>query len=377
MSEKKTASGAKKPAATLRQTDVPGYSLEDALRIPETLRDQYGKQPTRPLMVAKAMGVLPTTGPFRMITGASIAYELTEGAAQSSNISLTTLGRRAVAPTTEGDDKVALREAVLKPRIMREFLERYDGNKLPNDTIALNVLEEMGVPKKATARAYNLILENAEFVEFLEEVNGSRFINLAATTAPGLVRKGEEGDVEIENGEFISLLEDTEVGMSPKTAGKFFQSAPNTLATNKRVFISHGKNKGIVEQLREILNYGDFEPVVSVDRETTAKPVPDKVMDDMRSCGAGIVHVGTEETITDDKGMEHKILNPNVLIEIGAALALYKRNFILLVEVGVDLPSNLQGLYEVRYSGSSLDHPATMKLLKAFNDFKTNIDEEK
>ncbi len=61
-----------------------------------------------------------------------------------------------------------------------------------------------------------------------------------------------------------------------------------------------------------------------------------------------------------------KILNPNVLIEIGGAMALYGRKFILLVEKGVSLPSNLQGLYEVRYEGDRLDYEATMRLLKAF-----------
>lgn len=70
-------------------------------------------------------------------------------------------------------------------------------------------------------------------------------------------------------------------------------------------------------------------------------------------------------------GKEQKVLNPNVLIEIGAALALYKRNFILLVEKGVQLPSNLQGLYEVRYEGGKLDYEATMKLLRAFSDFRS------
>lgn len=64
------------------------------------------------------------------------------------------------------------------------------------------------------------------------------------------------------------------------------------------------------------------------------------------------------------------MLNQNVLIEIGAAMALYCRKFILLVENGTALPSNLQGLYEVRYDGGKLDYDATMKLLKAFNDFR-------
>jgi hypothetical protein len=37
--------------------------------------------------------------------------------------------------------------------------------------------------------------------------------------------------------------------------------------------------------------------------------------------------------------------------------------FILLVEEGLQLPSNLQGLYECRYSGDELSRLATMKLL--------------
>jgi hypothetical protein len=62
-------------------------------------------------------------------------------------------------------------------------------------------------------------------------------------------------------------------------------------------------------------------------------------------------------------------LGSDVLIEIGAAMALFGRNFILLVEEGVTLPANLRGLCECRYSGRELDMPATMTLFKAFNDF--------
>jgi predicted nucleotide-binding protein len=93
-------------------------------------------------------------------------------------------------------------------------------------------------------------------------------------------------------------------------------------------------------------------------------------MDDMRGCHAAVIHVGLEGMLYDKEGDEHPQVNGNVLIEIGAAMALYGRNFILLVEEGVKLPSNLQGLYECRYGGDELNMPATMKLLKAFNEFK-------
>lgn len=137
-----------------------------------------------------------------------------------------------------------------------------------------------------------------------------------------------------------------------------------------RVFITHGRNKKILDQVKELVAFGNFEAVVAQELETAAKPVPDKVMDEMRKCDAAVIHVGADAVVYDKAGNERPQINENVLIEIGAAMALYKRKFILLVEDGVRLPSNLQGLYECRYSGDELNMPATMKLLKAFNEFR-------
>ncbi|MCQ4575487.1 MAG: nucleotide-binding protein, partial [Candidatus Brocadiales bacterium] len=110
----------------------------------------------------------------------------------------------------------------------------------------------------------------------------------------------------------------------------------------------------------------------SIEKQSVSKPVPDKVMDEMRGCGAAIIHVDAEQTLIDKDANEHSIINPNVLIEIGAAMALYGRRFILLVREGVQLPSNLQGLYEVRYQGNDIDRDATIRLLEAIKDIKNN-----
>ena|ERR1700730_9459978 len=156
-----------------------------------------------------------------------------------------------------------------------------------------------------------------------------------------------------------------------KSSGKAEITVPDKpKQKGNRVFITHGRNKKILEQVKEIVGYGKFEPVVAQEHETAAKPVPEKVMDDMRSCQAAVIHVSSEGVLKDKDGREHPQLNGNVLIEIGAAMALYGRQFILLVEEGVKLPSNLQGLYECRYSGNELSGEATMKLLKAFNAFQ-------
>ena len=146
------------------------------------------------------------------------------------------------------------------------------------------------------------------------------------------------------------------------------ESATNETGGN-RVFITHGKNRKILNQVREIVTFGKFEPVVAMEHETAAQPVPMKVMGDMRKCRAAVIHVSAERILHDEEGKEVPQINENVLIEIGAAMALYGDKFVLLVEEGVELPSNLRGLYECRYKGDELNMPATMKLLKAFNEF--------
>jgi predicted nucleotide-binding protein len=145
-----------------------------------------------------------------------------------------------------------------------------------------------------------------------------------------------------------------------------------TVTVNRRIFITHGKNKAFLEPIRKLLGLIEMIPVVSAERQSVAKPVPDKVMDDMRSCGAAIIHIDEETTLVDKNGNEHTILNDNVLMEAWGALALYGRRFVLLVKAGIKLPSNLQGLYEVRYSGDLLDSDATLRLLEAINDIKNN-----
>src|SRR5687768_15412976 len=113
------------------QTEIPSYPLGDALRVPRAIAEHFGLRPSRPLLVAQGMEMQPTSGHFRMLCGAAIAYGLTEGGYNASEVSLTSLGRRIFSPMSEGDDESAKREAVLKPRVLREFLQRYDGARVP------------------------------------------------------------------------------------------------------------------------------------------------------------------------------------------------------------------------------------------------------
>src|SRR5687768_9236660 len=86
---------------------------------------------------------------------------LITGGAQASEIGLTELARRIVKPKLEDDDLAAKREAFMNPRVVGEFLRKYNNAQLPRNDIAQNVLEEMGVPNSKVSDTLSLITEGA------------------------------------------------------------------------------------------------------------------------------------------------------------------------------------------------------------------------
>lgn len=369
---KKTASSkAEDKRVYFKQSDFPKSTLQQAQKIASAIVDNFGGNSGSPPDVALSLGISPTSSGWETLTGASIAYGLTEGGINANVIKLTSLGRRLVAPEAEGEDIVARREAILRPRILREFFEKYRRAKLPNDSIAANVLKALGLPAERTDNAIEVVKANGSYAGIIRETPTGPFVNL---DSPGVPLPAATSELsERSNGsqpdDSFSALEDV-LPVVASTGAKATLAVPVTDAKANRVFITHGKQRAVVTQIKELLTFGNFEPVVSVERESTAIPVPEKVFEDMRSCGAGVLHVGAEGKYLDKDGNEHAKLNDNVLIEIGAAMALYGKRMILLVEKGVSLPSNLQGLYRCEFEGDKLDYDSTMKLLKTFNQFR-------
>jgi len=351
----------------ISQQDVPSVSLEKSLRVARVIAEQYGYRPVTPVQLAKGLEMQTTSSGFRMITGASIAYGLTKGGYNADVISLDNLGTRIVRPTAEGDDLIAKREALMKPRVIREFLQRYSGAAIPREDIAINVLSDMNVPHDRAKGVLEIILESAAAVGVLQKIKDKTYVELSGATSSEEAPAGAKEEPHDDSRSIPARsLEEAKLSSS---------DASNPLLDerrSRRVFITHGKNAAFVDPIKKLLAFGELEPVVSVEKQSVSQPVPDKVMTDMRSCGAAIIHVDEELRLMDKDTNEHIVLNPNVLIEIGAAMALYGRRFILLVKDGVKLPSNLQGLYEVRYTGDNMDSSATIKLLEAIRDIKNH-----
>ncbi|MCW2763629.1 MAG: hypothetical protein JWR85_3830 [Marmoricola sp.] len=135
-----------------------------------------------------------------------------------------------------------------------------------------------------------------------------------------------------------------------------------------RVFIAHGHNMRVVEQEQTMLDLADIVAEVAEEEESTAIPVPNKVLAAMRRSDAGIICVNADENRRHENG--DYTINENVLIEIGAAFVLYDTRVILLWDKRLPVPSNLQGLYRCEYEGEEIGWDAGMKLMKAVSKFR-------
>jgi hypothetical protein len=371
MAKKKTgATGTERNAAEapakreyVQQSLLPKRKVRDAMQIPQALVDSYGSGSAAPHQIAMAIGASPTSSAWRDLAGAAIAYGLTKGGSGSKNIALTDLGRRCVAPTEEGDDVKARCEAALRPQIVRQFYEKYDKSKFPEDRIASNVLQhDFHVPADRVDEALSIIKDNGAYIGIVHKTKTGLFV--AITDPQPSASISLDGSTETPSGMQTEPVVPAPEGEKPT----FLAPARPGVATPPfRVFISHSKNMDVVEQVKDVLGLYDISFEVAVEEETTAIPVSDKVLNGMRNCQAGVMVVTVDEQA--EVGSDYS-LNNNVLIEIGAAFVLYNKRVVLLWDKRLKVPSNLSGLYRCEFEGSELSFTAGTKLAKAVKGFK-------
>ena len=348
------------------KSDFPKHTLTEALKVARALADKNGGQPLPPTETAIAMGLSPGSSEFRILLSSSIKYGLTSGSYNSERVSLEEAGRNIVEPRSPEDERRALILAALTPPTFRGIYDYFRSKKLPDEAFFVNtVVREFQVPREHAVKCVQVFTKNLEQTGLIHVTNTGKWLStdtggiaVAAVPSASNQLNGDGDDSDKAEIESVPIAQ-------PKTV-----LAIEGDKRLSRVFITHGKNTAFIIPLKDLLSFGQLEAIVSTERESVAQPVPDKVMNDMRSCGAAIIHVEDEQKLIDANAREQIVVNPNVLIEIGAAMALYGRRFILLVKEGIELPSNLQGLYEVRFSGEKLDGEVTIKLLKAINEIK-------
>ncbi len=133
----------------------------------------------------------------------------------------------------------------MKPRVVGKFLTQYDNSPVPRRDIAVNVLTtEMGVPEDRAEAVFDMIMESAKAVGFVQKIKDKEYISLEGAGAT-------EEEETYDPNEPIETLEETPAQENlnrtfvPPAPGPSAQSATETVlaAATKRVFITHGKNK--------------------------------------------------------------------------------------------------------------------------------------
>jgi hypothetical protein len=167
----------KKKRSYISQSDIPRHSLEEAINLGRALVEHFNGS-TAPYQLAKAMEISPTSSLWQSLTGAAVAYGITEGGKNASVIRLATLGTRILTPHEEGDDEIAKREAALLPRCLREFFEKYNKGKFPKQAIGEKVLVTMGVPRERAKAVLEMAHQNGLFAGLIHETKGGSYVVL-------------------------------------------------------------------------------------------------------------------------------------------------------------------------------------------------------
>lgn len=310
--------------------------------------------------LANKLDYSPTSGNFRDLVRSANRYGLTDGSwvqDTTKTIGLSSLGTSIVAPKVGEDPNASMRKALETPEVFKEFLNSINGRVIPPEDVCKSTLiRTHHILKSDADGCYAVLMKNIQELNLtLDNTQGKQYLRLDKLSTIIPTSNEPEGLTELE------AIDDSE---QPETPTKEEEKLI------PKVFISHSKNENILEQVKAILEFGDFEYTVAEEVETASIPIPDKIFGLMRQCNCAIINVSADEEMKQDESYR---INENVLIEIGAAFVHYDKRVILLVDKRIDLPSNLQGLYRCEYEGKELSFTIAMKLQKALTEFKKSL----
>lgn len=155
------------------QRPFPGKTLEQALRVPQALKEKNGGNPWPPDQIASALGIGAKGGNFYYLAAASRDYGLTTGSRDTAEIALTDLGRKAVYPQSDMEQAQAYLDAFLHVDVFRKVLQHYGGNNLPEKKFLTNTLQQ----------TFGLAEGHDEFVEIFTK--NCRFLGIGAEFTVG------------------------------------------------------------------------------------------------------------------------------------------------------------------------------------------------
>ncbi len=210
---------------------------------------------------------------------------------------------------------------------------------------------------------HQLIIGNAESVGFLKPIKDKTYVDLAGTAPP---HPAETPAPEASEAVNEDRAEDTrpspggqDEGDPPAQAG----SRPNA------IFLGHGKNRKPLEQLIKILDEYGIPYKEAIAEPNAGRPIPAKVAETMRECGAAVLIFTGDEEFRDAAGTTVWRPSENVAHELGAASVLYDNRIIIFKEEGLTLGSNFSSIGYISFGKDKLSDKG-MDLFRELVNFK-------
>ena len=119
----------------------PSVTLEEALKIPQVIRQKNNGHPWDTQLVATACGTGPKAPKFFYLASAARDYGLTIGSRDTPQISLAELGRELIYARSAEIEREKKIEAFFKVEKFKQVYDFYEGSNLPEQPYLSNALE--------------------------------------------------------------------------------------------------------------------------------------------------------------------------------------------------------------------------------------------
>ncbi len=327
-------------------SEVPKHTIETVLAVPQVLEDKNGGNPLPPMDVALALGMSPGSSSFRDLLSSSIKYGLTSGSFNQPKVSLESLGKSIVAPTSPEERRVALFQIALRPEPFHRVYDYYKGKKLPDPQFLANTLvREFGVSKENVDKFVEVFNANLAYLGLVKE----------SPTGKWLSAEPSQEDILPSNGaSTTATLATPGITEAPRPKPPAAAQPEGVSPLRNAIFVGHGKDKGPRGQLEKILTEYHLPFKVAEDEANRGRPISQKVAEIMHECGAAILIFTADEEFTNKDGETIFRPSENVIHELGAASVLYGSRIIIFRDSRVQLPTNFRDIGYISFEPNQL-----------------------
>ncbi|MBI2965214.1 MAG: nucleotide-binding protein [Chloroflexi bacterium] len=131
------------------------------------------------------------------------------------------------------------------------------------------------------------------------------------------------------------------------------ETEETTVTLVLRIFIAHGGDTAARRRLADFIRALGAEPILTDREASVGRSVSAQVDAVMRSCHFGIALATVSRAATQDG---RRIARGNVVNEIPRMRSVFGNRWMLMLQVGVDLPSNESEFVYERFSNASMEN---------------------